>query len=133
MDKLLIIGVGGFLGAIARYGISGLVHRHYDGRFPLGTLTVNVLGCFVIGALMTLVEERHFFNPELRAFLMVGLLGSMTTFSTLGYETVALARGAEIRLALANFAANGFIGLGAVLLGRMAIAMLDGLIGGTHP
>lgn len=121
MNEVLVVGAGGFLGAIARYGISGLVHRYYLGSFPLGTLTVNVLGCFVIGGLMTLVEERQFLAPATRSFLMIGLLGSMTTFSTLGYETVALFRGAEFKLAAISFAANGFFGILAVLLGRAAV------------
>jgi len=121
MVELLVIGAGGCLGAIARYGISGLVHRYYSGSFPLGTLTVNVLGCFLIGSLMTLVETRQLLAPNTRAFLMIGLLGSLTTFSTLGYETVALLRGAELRFAAMSLLANGVLGLGAVILGRVVI------------
>lgn len=124
MSELLVVGVGGFVGAIARYAISGWVHRYYEGPFPLGTLTVNVLGCFVIGALMTLVDERQFLTPTLRLLLMTGLLGSLTTFSTLGYETVALLRGAELRLAFLSFGANALVGLVAVLAGRIAVRLL---------
>ena len=124
MKELLVVGVGGFVGAIARYGISGLVHRFYGGPFPLGTLAVNVLGCFVLGGLMTLVEDRQLLAPTTRLFLTIGLLGSLTTFSTLGYETVALLRDAEIRLAAMSFFANGLLGLAAVFLGRATTGML---------
>jgi len=124
MKELLVVGLGGFVGAVARYGISGLAHRWYSGPFPLGTLTVNVLGCFVLGGLMTLVEDRQLLAPTTRIFLTIGLLGSLTTFSTLGYETVALLRDAELRLAAMSFIANGLLGLAAVLLGRATIGIL---------
>ena len=123
MFELLAVGVGGFLGAIARYGLSGLVHRHYDGAFPLGTLAVNVLGCFAIGALMTLVEDRQVLSPGTRLFLMIGLLGSMTTFSTLGHETFELLRDSALRLALWNIAGNVLLGIAAVGLGRATVKL----------
>ena len=123
MIKLLVVGVGGFVGAVVRYGLSGLVHRHYDGSFPLGTLVVNVLGCLVIGALMTLVEDRQFFSPHTRLLLMIGLLGSMTTFSTLGYETFELMRENNLRLAFWNMGANMVFGVLAVGLGRAAVKL----------
>ena len=124
MIKLLIVGLGGFVGAIARYGLSGLVHRLYDGSFPMGTFVVNMLGCLVIGALMTLVEDRQLFTPNMRAFLMIGLLGSMTTFSTLGYETFELLHDGEPQAAAWNVAANAILGVAAVALGRAAIRMI---------
>ncbi len=119
--KLLIVGTGGFIGAIARYGLSGLVHRYFEGSFPYGTLFVNVIGCFVIGVLMSLVEEGHIFRPEWRLFLMIGLLGSFTTFSTLGFETLELLRDNEFRAASLKLAANVILGVGAVALGRIAV------------
>lgn len=119
--KLLIVGTGGFIGAIARYGLSGLVHRYFEGSFPYGTLFVNVIGCFVIGALMSLVEDGHLFRPEWRLFLMIGLLGSFTTFSTLGFETLELLKDNEFRAASLNLAANVILGVGAVALGRIAV------------
>ena len=122
--KLLIVGTGGFIGAIARYGLSGLVHRYFEGSFPYGTLFVNVIGCFVIGVLMSLVEDGHLFRPEWRLFLMIGLLGSFTTFSTLGFETFELLRDSEFRAASLNLAANVILGVGAVALGRIAVRFL---------
>ena len=63
MTNLLVIGFGGFFGALARYGLGGLVRRHAGDAFPWGTLSVNVLGCFLIGAVMTLFEERRLISP----------------------------------------------------------------------
>ena len=80
MLNLLSVGIGGFVGAIARYGLSGLVHRYHEGGFPYGTLFVNVLGCLAIGVLMSLVEDRQLFRPEMRSFLMIGLLDPSPRF-----------------------------------------------------
>ena len=121
MFKLLVIGLGGFVGAIARYGLSGLVHRYVGASFPTGTLVVNVLGCFVIGGLMYLVEDRQLFAPETRLFLQIGFIGSFTTLSTVGYETFALLRAGQIALASLNAAANVLLGIGAVALGWVGI------------
>lgn len=120
MVKLLCIGIGGFVGAITRYGVSGLIHRHFAG-WPAGTLLVNVVGCFIIGAFMFLVEDRQLFSPNTRLFVTIGFLGSLTTFSTFGHETLEILRSGGIRLALANVAANVVLGLAAVFLGRMAV------------
>ena len=80
------------------------------------------LGCLLIGMMMSLVEDRQVFRPEVRSFLMIGLLGSFTTFSTLGYETVELLRDNEFRFAFLSIAANVVLGIGAVFLGRIAVA-----------
>lgn len=126
MLKLLVVGAGGFVGAIARYGLSGLVHRNSSGSFPFGTFAVNILGCLVIGALMALVETRQALTPNMRLFLLVGLLGSFTTFSTLGYETFALLRGGQLGLALANVLGSAALGILAVALGRIGLRFLVG-------
>lgn len=123
MLKLLVIGIGGFLGATARYGLSGLVHRYFSGSFPAGTLCVNVVGCLVMGALMGMVEDRQLLTPPVRLFLMVGLLGSLTTFSTFGYETLELMRDGNWSATLANVSANVALGLTAVWLGRAALRL----------
>ncbi len=121
MLKLLAIGLGGFLGAITRYGLSGLVHQYAKSSFPLGTLVVNVAGCLAIGGLMCLVEERAFFAPNVRLFLLIGLLGSFTTFSTVGYETFELLRTGSIAWAVLNALANMLLGLLAVMLGWLGV------------
>ena len=118
MFELLVVGAGGFLGAIARYGLSGFVQRQVRGDFPAGTLAVNLVGCLVIGLFMTLVKDRQLFDPQTRMFVTMGFLGSLTTFSTFGYETVELMRGDELRLALLNVLANVALGVIGVLIGR---------------
>lgn len=117
MIKLLIVGLGGFIGAIARHSLCGLVHRLAGTSFPVGTLVVNALGCLVIGGLMCLVEERQLLSSNARTFLMIGLLGSFTTFSTLGYETFEYLRAGDLRMAGANVGANVLVGIAAVMLG----------------
>jgi CrcB protein len=122
MTQLLVIGFGGAFGAVARYGLSGLVQERSGSSFPAGTLAVNLLGCLLVGAVMALVE-RQLLAPSTRAFLVVGVLGGFTTFSAFGHETIELLRGGEARLALLSVVANVVLGLGAVLLGR-ALALL---------
>jgi CrcB protein len=124
MLKLFIVGIGGFLGAMARYGLSGLVHRHLNGSFPTGTLAVNLAGCFLIGGLMCLVEERQFFTPETRVFLLIGFLGSFTTLSTVGYETFAFLRASDFQMAVVNAGVNMVCGVAAVALGWLGIKAL---------
>lgn len=124
MLKLIAVGAGGFIGAVARYGISGLVYRYFNGAFPAGTLVVNVLGCTIIGALMALVEERQMLSPQLRLFLTIGLLGSFTTFSTVAFETFEMLRARDMLLAILNVSANVAIGVAAVWLGRFGVRLL---------
>ena len=118
----LAVGCGGFLGAIARYVISGYLHHHYDGKFPIGTFTVNFLGCLIIGLMATLVETRDLFSPNVRLVIITGFLGSLTTFSTFGYESWSLLRDGHYKIAGLSIAANLILGLAgvflAVILGR---------------
>lgn len=124
MVNLLVIGAGGFLGAVARYGLSNLVQRFSRGAFPLGTFAVNVLGCLAIGALLALVEARPTLSPNVRLFLVIGLLGSFTTFSTFGNETYGLLRSGAAATALVYLGASVVLGLIAVGLGRAMIRLL---------
>ena len=81
-------------------------------------LTVNVLGCFIIGVLSYLADVRGVLTPEMRALLIIGVLGGFTTFSSFGNETMALVRDGEMGYALANVALSLTLGLGAVYVGR---------------
>ena len=127
MTKLLIIGLGGFIGAVARYGLSGWVHRFAGGVFPYGTLVVNCTGCLLIGCFLYLVEDRAFFSahPQLRLFLSIGILGAFSTFSTFGYETANLFWDRKFSFALLNIGGNVILGLGAVWLGRTLLRALN--------
>jgi len=103
LHQVALVGLGGFIGSVLRYGVSGFAQR-WDpvASFPYGTLTVNALGCFAIGALAGLTESRQLFGPELRLFVFIGVLGGFTTFSTFGYETHALLREGDHLKAGAN-------------------------------
>ena len=119
MLKLIALAVAGALGTLARYWLTGFVHRHSKETFPLGTLVVNVLGCFFIGLLMYLVTEHESFTPETRVVLVVGLLGGFTTFSAFGYETLELVRGGDVWLAALNVCGNVLVGTCAVWFGSV--------------
>jgi fluoride exporter len=118
MSQAAIVGVGGFIGAIMRFGISGLVHTVIRSHtFPWGTLTVNVSGCLLIGLLGGVAESRHLFSPDLRLFLLLGVLGGFTTFSTFGFETLTLMRDADYLRAILNVSSHVALGLAAVWVG----------------
>ena len=108
----LLVGTGGFAGAILRYALGGVVHRNFPlATFPYGTLTVNLLGCLLIGAIGGFADSRQVFAPELRTFALIGVLGGFTTFSTFGFETFAMARDGEHLRALLNVGAHVVLGL----------------------
>ncbi len=115
MLLLLFVGAGGFLGAVMRYLVEGCVHDLLRNPWlPYGTITVNLVGCLLIGLLAGLAENRQVLGPEARAFLLIGLLGGFTTFSAFGYETMALTRDGEIFSAMTNVALQVGLGLAAV-------------------
>ena len=119
MHKLMLVGLGGFIGAVLRYVISGSVQAFTQSvAFPYGTLAVNISGCFLIGICSHLVESQIGMTAEVRLLLMVGLLGSFTTYSTFGNETINLLQDQRLFLALLNVATHIILGLSAVLLGR---------------
>jgi len=114
--QLIVIGVGGAIGALARYLLGGAVHRGMPGFFPYGTFVVNLLGCVVFGAIAGLAESRFVIGPIVRAFLLIGVLGGFTTFSSFTYETFELVRSGQLGAAAINVAGQvglGFLGLWA--------------------
>ncbi len=123
--KLSIIGAGGFTGAVLRFLISSWAQtRSGSIIFPFGTLAVNMIGCFFIGVLTYLVESRSFFSTETRSFILIGLLGAFTTFSTFGYETLGLIRDNRMDLAALNAGCQVVIGVGLVWLGRIMASVI---------
>ena len=116
--NLIYVGVGGFFGSIGRYMLAGAVYRIFPNlNFPIGTTVVNILGCFLIGFITGLVEVRNLLSPEWRIFILIGLLGGFTTFSTFGFETFALLRDGAFAAVFANVLVQVIIGISAVWLG----------------
>ncbi len=115
------IGIAGCLGALARYGLEGLVSRRAAG-FPWGTFAVNISGSFLLGLAVTLLGERWTVAPWVRASVAIGFLGAYTTFSTLSLESYRLLEGRSYALAGANLVGSVTAGLvalyGGVVLGR---------------
>lgn len=123
MSQWILVGAGGFLGAVSRFGVSQMMRHYYPHPFPLATLSVNVLGCFCIGLLFSHFKSHPAF-PQAMSFAAVGFLGAFTTFSAFGLETVELAKGGEVRLALANVAGSVILCLAAVVAGQWAAGIL---------
>ena len=122
MRTVVGIAVAGAVGALARYGLEGVVSRRLAGAFPWGTFVVNVTGAFVAGLLFTLLTQRFAVAPWLRSTLMIGFLGAYTTFSTLSLETFRLLEDGAIALGALNSVGSLVAGLlavyGGVLAGR---------------
>ncbi len=117
MPYILLVGCGGFLGSVARYLLSGWVQRLTENSFfPYGTMAVNITGCLIIGVLTGLAENRGILTPYTRAFLLIGMLGGFTTFSSFSYDTTALFRSGETLAAFANVSLQIILGLGATWL-----------------
>jgi len=115
MKQTLLVGLGGFLGSIARYKLSAFIlHHSQSWRFPISTFAINVLGCLTIGVLAGFAERRDLFSQDTRLFLFTGLLGGFTTFSAFSYEGVNLLRRGEPSIALLYAVLSVVIGFGAV-------------------
>ncbi|MFL5500478.1 MAG: fluoride efflux transporter CrcB [Gemmatimonadaceae bacterium] len=125
----LYIALGGAAGSLLRYSLGGAVQRVSAGGFPIGTLFVNVSGCFIIGVLV-----RQFMNmqlsPEFRAFLIVGFCGGFTTFSTFSAETLGLIEGGEYSRAASYVVLTLALCLTATLAGMTTMRMIAGAADG---
>jgi CrcB protein len=117
---LLLIAIGGAVGSTLRYLMSSLVLRLSGSMFPVGTFTVNVLGCIVFGIIVGAADERVAVAPGLRAFLLVGMLGGFTTFSSYAYESFALMRDAQFAAAAVNLVGQVLAGLVGLWIGYVA-------------
>lgn len=124
MTNALLVLAGGGLGALARYWLTGVVHRNLGSVVPYGTVAVNIAGCFVIGVLMVALEDRFLVNPSLRVFLAIGILGGFTTFSSFSYETIALLRDGEFLYGCLNVLISVGACLGATYAGTLAGKLL---------
>jgi CrcB protein len=123
MDKLLVVFLGGGIGSVARFLLSGAVQRAASGAFPFGTFTVNLIGCFVIGILWGL-SGRISMPFLLSAFLFAGVLGGFTTFSSFGIETFSLVHGGAWRMAVLYAGLSNILGLALAAAGFFLAGML---------
>ena len=119
----LVVGLGGFLGANARYLMAHWIGERYGTSFPYGTLVINVSGSFIIGLFLVLITDRYMVHPNWRLFFSVGFLGAYTTFSTYSFESLVLILSGAWFLGLINLIGSVVLGLGATLCG-MALARL---------
>lgn len=120
MRTAVAIAVAGALGALARYGLEGLVSRRVAGAFPWGTFAVNVTGAFALGFIFTVMTEQLTTAAWVRGAITIGFLGAYTTFSTLSFETYRLLEDGALRVAAANAFGSLAAGLAAVYLGVVA-------------
>lgn len=117
MIAVLLVGVGGFVGAVTRYLVDGRITAWTGGTMPWGTFAINISGSFLLGLLFALVTERAALPAEVRAPLMIGFLGAYTTFSTLALESWRMLEDGAWLLASANLLGSVLIGLIAVVAG----------------
>ncbi|MFQ5661442.1 MAG: fluoride efflux transporter CrcB [Gammaproteobacteria bacterium] len=121
MTEALWVGVGGFLGANARYLVSTWLARFLDPTLPWGTLAVNTTGSLLIGAFLVWTTERVIASPDLRLLVAVGFCGSYTTFSSFAFETMRLLEQGHWLDAIGSFLLNNVLALAAVLAGMTLV------------
>ncbi len=112
-----LLALGGAVGTLARYALSGWVQRATPGTFPWGTLAVNGVGCFLFGLVWSLADGRILLTPEARLMALVGFLGAFTTFSTFAFETNQMLRDAQWLAAVANLLLHNAVGVCLVIAG----------------
>ncbi|MDR5171157.1 fluoride efflux transporter CrcB [Methylobacillus flagellatus] len=118
MNQVMLVALGGAIGSVARFKLSGLVLRYsLDWRFPFPTFTVNIIGCLVIGILAGLASREGFISADMRVLLFTGLAGGFTTFSAFGLETMVLLREGHVGIAAAYVVASIVVGLAVMWLG----------------
>ena len=116
MAAMLWVGLGGFVGANARYLLSGWVASRFGATFPYGTYVINISGSFILGFFLAFAEDRAWVAPSLRLLFAVGFVGAYTTFSTFEYESIRLLQERELLLA-------GLYLIGSVLTGGIAVVL----------
>lgn len=117
MQKLLWLSLGGAIGTVGRAALSGLVQRLLGSTFPYGTLLVNVLGCFLFGAVASYADTRAQLSPLFRITVLTGFLGAFTTFSTYAFDTGKMLEAARWGTAAAHVAAQNVVGIACLLAG----------------
>jgi len=120
MTKYIVVGFGGFLGAIARFWLGGVISNRLGSRFPYGTFVINVTGSFLIGLIVTLLAEKAHWNPNWRYLVPIGFIGAYTTFSTFEYETFRSVQDGQLLIAMLNVALSFILGFLAIWCGVIA-------------
>jgi len=120
MTKYWMVGLGGFMGAIARFWIGGYVSAKMGTRFPYATFLINCTGSFFIGFIVTLLAEKTHWSPNCRYLIPIGFIGAYTTFSTFEYETFRVIQDGELLIAFLNVALSVIVGFFAVWMGVIA-------------
>ena len=117
LKKMLVVMCGGSLGAASRYSIGLLAAKAWGTQFPWGTLTVNLIGCFLIGLIFALADRVHLLTPNIRLLLITGYLGALTTFSSFSLETVNAGRAGLTLQPWVNILVNNLGGLALTFIG----------------
>ena len=124
LRSLIFIGLGSFAGGILRYLTQQYLQKHFPSSFPLGTLAVNIIGCFVIGVVYGLSTKGNIISPEVRIFLVTGLCGGYTTFSSFAYENISLLQDGEFFYVSLYILLSVFLGFAATWLGILLIKII---------
>lgn len=124
MQKLIYVGIGGFIGACLRYSISYYSPKLFGTQLPYGTLIVNIIGGILIGFIMEFSLITNLISPNLRLFLTTGIMGGLTTFSTFSYETISFFSSGSYVLGTLNTCLNLFLSLGGVVFGKFVSHMI---------
>ena len=123
--KILMILAGGGLGALTRYTLGSQIDKSLNLSFPIGIFCVNLIGCFLIGLLVSLFENKFIFSENLKIFLIIGFLGSLTTFSTFAFDNYNFMTQKNILLLFANIFLTNTFGLLMVLIGMKTVKIIN--------
>lgn len=118
MQKILYVGIGGFVGASLRYIISDQSSKYFNSHIPIGTLIVNILSGVIIALVMQMSLNTDYISPNLKLLITTGIMGGLTTFSTFSYETISLFESGSYVFGVLNVCLNLFLSLGGVILGK---------------
>ena len=124
MKNVLSIALGGSIGALLRYGVSFLSTKVFSSTYPMGTFLVNLIGAFLIGFFWGMFEKNTV-SEQLKSFVLIGLIGSFTTFSTLSFETVKLFQAGDTKLAMIHLFFTNLLGLIMVIAGYLVSVKIN--------